>query len=228
MIQRDNSILNDADKFKLYLYDTSTKKIIAQTQQEKIFGANRSPDGRIWVSTDLTILSIDTLKLKEGKIVLNELNSIYSNLKNKGNHFIFFDHEGNAWLTDKASALLKADVHGHVTLFGSDSGLSTTDVNQVFQDQENIVWIATNSAGVDKMVNSNFSFSTTPFGLPIVNFISYTEEKNQIWLYSVSNAKAISMQDNNIQYYHVENADQFGQLDRNLTWIIWDFSKIHL
>ena len=214
LVQRNYHLFNNnEEKFIMYLYSPETKTIIAQSQKEKIYAANKAPDGRIWVSTEKHILSVDTTELKKGKIVLQELPDNYAKIKKNAFHFIFFDQQGNCWLIDKLFALKKVGTDGSIISFTTSSGLSTPDVSHVFQDKEGTIWISTNSAGVDKLVHSNFSFTTDPFGLSAVSDISYAADKNQLLFYSLSKEKAIAVRENNrIQNFEVSNSNQFNQL----------------
>ncbi|TAL42305.1 MAG: hypothetical protein EPN92_11705, partial [Chitinophagaceae bacterium] len=214
LVQRNYGLFNDnEEKFIMYLYSPETKKIIAQTQKEKIYAANKAPDGRIWVSTEKYILSVDTTELKKGKIVLQELPETYAKIKKSAFHFISFDQQGNCWLIDKLFSLKKVGTDGSVISFTTSSGLSTPDVSHVFQDKEGTIWISTYSAGVDKLVHSNFSFTSDPFGLSAVSDISYAADKDQLLLYSLSKEKVITVRENNrIQDFIVSNSNQFNQL----------------
>ena len=210
LVQRDYSLLRD-EAFTLYLYNKETKKVAAEAQN--IYAINKAPDGRIWASTEKNIMSVDTTELKKGKIALKELNGIYDKIKKLGKYFVLFDRESNCWLGDQSSVLIKAGTDGTITSFTTASGLSMIYINGVFQDQEGITWIATNNAGVYKLVQSNFSFTEKPFGLSSVIDFSYAEDKNQLLLYSFKNAKAITVKDNNrSRYFQVKKANEIGRL----------------
>lgn len=213
LILRDNLLISKDERYILYLYDIERKKIITQTNNEKIYAIAKSPDGRIWVSTEKNIMSVDTMELKNGKIVLQELPEIYKKIKQENRINIYFDQQSNCWFSDRVSILKKVDTDGNVISFTTASGLQTTDVNYVFQDKEGTIWIAFFSAGVDKLVHSNFSLSDELSGVSAINYISYASGKNQLLLYSATNAKALFIgRDNSFKNYEVDRSNEIQQL----------------
>ena len=212
LVRRDNSLLRD-ERSPLYLYDKETQKITAKAQ--KIFAINKAPDGRIWVSTEKNIMSVDTTELKKGKIVLKELDGIYDKVKKLGKYFITFgfDPKNNCWLGDQSSVLIKADTNGKLTPFTTASGLNMVYIDVVFTDREGTVWIATNNAGLHKLVHNNFSFMEGLYGLASVTELSYAADKDQLLFYSYKNAKAITVKDNiQSDYFRINNANEINRL----------------
>ena len=213
LVVRDNQLVNTDEKYILYLYDKEAERIVAQTQKELVFNLAKAPDGRIWTSTDKGFFALDTIELKKGKIFFQELAPIYAKIKKSGFIFFSFDRIGNCWMTDRVSVLKKVSADGSVISFTTASGLSTHDINHVFQDREGTTWIATYSAGVDKLVHSSFSFTPNPFGLAAVNHISYAAHKDQLLLYSINNAKAVvKINDNYTRDFEIKNASLIGQI----------------
>jgi signal transduction histidine kinase/ligand-binding sensor domain-containing protein len=210
LVQRDNSTLSD-QREPLYLYNKLSKKITAEA--DNIHATAVAQDGRIWVSTKKNIMSVDTTALKRDKIILQELPGTFEKLKNAGGHFIYFDREGNCWLGDQSTVLVKAARDGNTTSFTTGSGLNMPYIEYIFLDREGITWIATNNAGVNKLVHSDFSFIENPFGISTVNDISYYENKDRLLLYSFKNAGGAIVSDNKeVQQYKVNNANDIGLL----------------
>ena len=209
LIQRDNSMLTDR-RFPMYLYNKMTRKITAQT--EKIFAFNKAPDGRIWASTEKNIMSVDTVELKKGKIILEELPQKFASLKDLGKSSIFFDWEGNGWVGNQTNVLLKVSSGGNITTFTPRSGLSMFYFNMVFMDREGITWLATNNGGVNKLVQSNFSFLETPFGVSAIYDIAYNKNKNELLLYSIKNSTIVIEGNDQYKYYKIENANEVSAI----------------
>lgn len=205
LIHRDYSLVLD-QKFSLYLYNKEEKKIVSELQG--IYSTRVAPDGRIWVMTEKKILSVDNAALKKGKIVLQELPSQFEQIKNLGGYFIHFDREGNCWLGNQRSVVMKAAPDGKVTIFNTASGLSMFYINFVFQDQEGTSWIATNNAGINKLVNSNFSLQENPVHLAAIFDINYLEKNHQLLLYSAKNADVSMISDNKQVNYKIKNASE--------------------
>lgn len=209
LIQRDKSMLLN-ERFPMYLYNKVTKKITAQA--EKVYSFNKSPDGRLWVSKEKNLMSVDTAELKKGKIVFEELPQKFANLKNLGKFIIFFDPESNGWISDQSNILLKVAPNGNTISFTPGSGLSMFYINTIFMDKEGITWFADNSAGVNKLVQSNFSILENPFGVSSIYDISFNENKNELLLYSIKNATVVVGTNNQYKYYKVKNANEISRL----------------
>jgi len=188
LIQRDYSLVREHQS-ELYLYNV--QKQITVDQVEGILTYNLAKDGRIWVSTQKNIFSLDTIALKAGRLILNELPSVFFRIKNAGGNLIFFDNVNNVWLSDQLHALQKVSPDGRVITYTTLSGLSVPYINQIFQDKEGNIWIATNNAGVDKLVHSHVSFFENPFGLTAINDMNNSARNNQLLFYSSKDSKAI-------------------------------------
>lgn len=214
LIVRDNSLVKTPEeKFKLYLYDKEARKIIAQAENKEIHFVTRAPDGRIWVSTTKNIFSIDTAELGNGKIVFEKLPPLFNKIENSANVFISFDQLGNCWFTDKVFTLKKLNSDGRLTVFSKASGLASLDISRVFCDKEGTTWIASYNAGIDKLVNSNFSIYENVSGVSAINAIAYVADKDQILLYSPRSKKAITIGANDrIRVFEVNEANKFYSL----------------
>ncbi|HEV8273385.1 MAG TPA: two-component regulator propeller domain-containing protein [Chitinophagaceae bacterium] len=204
LIQRDHSLLPGQEN-PLYLYNKKTKKIVAELPN--IFATNIAPDGRIWVSTEKKIMALDTALLHKGKLVLQELPDKFEKLKERGRYFILFDAGNNCWLGDQSQALIKAMPDGSATFFSTTSGLNMFFINFIFQDREGITWIATNNAGVSKLVHSNFSIAEQPFNLSQPLDISYNETKDHLLIYSSRKSMAAIIWNNEQYFYKIKNAN---------------------
>lgn len=205
LVHRDYSLVLD-QKFSLYLYDKEQKKIVSEVQG--VYSTRVAPDGRIWVMTEKKILSVDNAALKRGKIVLQELSLQFEQIKNLGGYSIQFDREGSCWLSDQRSVLIKATPEGNITRFTKTSGLSMFYINYIFQDREGTVWIATNNAGVSKLVHSNFSLIENPVDLAGLIDISYLKKNHQLLLYSAKNSSVTMINDNRQVNYKIKSSKE--------------------
>jgi signal transduction histidine kinase/ligand-binding sensor domain-containing protein len=187
LVQHDYSLLQGEEHI-LYLYNKRTEKIVAEA--EKIIIVDKAPDGRIWASTEKKIIAFDTTALKNGRLVSQDLPTIYDKIKNLGGYFISFDRGNNCWVGDQSRTLLKIEPDGHSTSFSTASGLSMSFINTIFLDKENITWIATNNAGLNKLVQSNFFRTENPYGFNSFKYdLSYRKDKDQLLLYSNKDSK---------------------------------------
>ena len=210
LVQRDYSLI-PGSKSPLYLYNTVTRKITAQAPF--IYNVNRAPDGRIWVSTEKKIMAFDTIELKKGNIVLEELPEKFSQLKDLGKYFVLFDKENNCWLGNQSNILIKADPNGTLTTLSQNSGLSMFYINSILEDREGITWIATNNDGVSKLVHNNFSLFETPFNIsPPFNDIFYNENKDQLLFLARLSSLVVLVKDDKPVYYKVPDAAELNKI----------------
>ncbi len=210
LIQRDYALL-PGQKNQLYLYNKITKKTTAE--RSWIYSVNEAPDKRIWLSTEKKIMVLNTTELQKGKIVLEELPEKFSQLKNLGKYFALFDRDNNCWLGNQSNILLKAGPDGAITSFTPKSGLSIFYINSIFQDREGITWIATNNAGMNKLVHSNFSLLEKPYYTsPPFGDIFYNESKDQWLLFSKQSGTVVLVRNNKPVYYKVKDPQDIQRI----------------
>lgn len=207
LVQRDPTLVND-QKYSLYLYNTATKKIT--DEMEKVFSVGISPDGDIWVSTEKNIMSVDMNELKKGNLILKELPDRFNKIKNLGRYFIFLYNKESCWLGNQYTDLIKVSSDGSTVSFSTASGLSQPFISHILEDREGISWIATNNAGVDKLVHSNFSFMESPFGFSSIYELSFNENQNRFLLYSSKNSNAAFAGENIQTRYFNINTDNIS------------------
>ena len=210
LIQRDNALLPGEKNF-LYLYNKITKKTTAE--HSWIFTVNEAPDKRLWVSTEKNIMALDRSELQKGKIVLNELPDKFAELKNLKKYFALFDRDNNCWLGNQSDILIKASPDGVITSFTPKSGLSMFYINQVLLDREGVTWIATNNAGVNKLVHSNFSLLERPYYVtPPFGDIYYSKNKDQWLLYSNASGSLVIIKNNEPHNYKIESPEEVDRI----------------
>lgn len=207
IIQRDNSMF-PAQNNVLYLYNKTTKRVAAAIPA--IYALNVANDGRVWVSTEKKIMSLDTNEIKKGKLVLQDLPEKYAEVRNNGGYYIVFDDGNNCWLGNQNSALIKVTSEGSVTNFTSGSGLNTLFISSIFHDKEGITWIATNNTGVRKLVNTNFSHFEEPFGIVYPSDISYNEDG--LVIYSSPLHTVAIINGNEKKYLHFKESTAVSRL----------------
>lgn len=203
IVQRDNSMLSKPDHI-LYLYNKITKSITDEIPD--IYFFQIAPDRRIWVSTEKNIMTVDTADLLKGNFLFHELPRQFDQVKNLGRCFIFFDRENNSWIGNQSNLLKKVSTEGVTTTFASGSGIGMFLINHIFQDREGITWVATNNAGISKLVSSNFSQMEKPFDIVQPSDISFNNEN--LLLYSSSNSLAVTIHDNKKRILQIK--DQKG------------------
>ena len=195
LIQRDHSLLREKNS-KIYLYNKITKKVT--DEMDNISSIAQSPDRQIWVSTPQRIMTIDDNKLKNGNIVLNELPATFDKIKQLGNYFVSFDNESTCWLGNQNNVLIRASSDGKITTFTKASGLDFLYINHIFTDKEGTVWIATNNAGIYKLIRNNFSIVENISGTTAISSISFSKEKNHLLFLSSKMNKLLITKNNSV------------------------------
>lgn len=231
LVLREFSLIAYEDQYALFLYSIKEKKIVAQTSSLTIYSISKAPDGRIWVSTNKTIQAINTSELKKGNLVFDDLPGIYKKITGLGVQSIFFDRANNFWLTDGSNVLTRCNPSGEVINFSTSSGLSTAAINNVLMDKEGITWIATNGAGVDKLMRTNFALFEKTSGLPAISDLFFLKDKNELILYSYREGKALWLAGNNImKRMDVTGSDKINKLIETPHGIygIWANKIFHL
>ena len=209
LIQRDNSMFpGPADV--LYLYNKITKKVTAELSN--LNTVQIAPDGRIWAGTKDHIKAIDTVLLKKGELVLQDLPAKYVQIRNLGNFLIYFDAGNNCWLGNQSNLLVKASPNGSVTTFTPGSGINMFTISFIMQDREGITWIASINDGVTKLVHSNFSYIEEPFGIRHPSDISYNATTGNLLIYSSSAHTAVIIHDNEKKYFHFKDSVSLTRL----------------
>jgi signal transduction histidine kinase/ligand-binding sensor domain-containing protein len=209
LIQRDNSMFpGPADV--LYLYNKITNKVTAELSN--LNTVQIAPDGRIWAGTQDHIKAIDTVLLKKGELVLQDLPAKYEQIKNLGKFLIYFDAGNNCWLGNQSNLLIKASPNGSVTAFTPGSGINMFTISFIMQDREAITWIASINDGVTKLVHSNFSYIEEPFGIRHPSDISYNATTGNLLIYSSSTHIAAIIHDNEKKYFHFKDSVSLTRL----------------
>lgn len=213
LMTRDCSLIPVDDQYKLFLYSIKEKKIVAQTSSLTIYSINKAPDGRIWASTNETIKAINPDEVKKGNLVFDSLPGTYKKIIRLGVQTIFFDRTNNCWLTDGSNILTRCNPSGEIINFSTSSGLSTAAINNVLMDKEGITWIATNGAGVDKLMRTNFALFKKTSGLSAISDLVFLKDKNELILYSYREGKALWLEDNSIRKkMDIAGADKISKL----------------
>jgi len=167
----------------LYLYNYSDREIVSQTNKINILSIAKAKDGRIWLTTDKGVMELNNARLAKGEISLQELPYVYKDLSNKIG-YIFFDNANNCWLVQGTGSLFKYDKNGHSTEYTTSSGLGMNTISFVFNDKENIIWLASEGGGVDKLTHTNISLTEQPFGFSQPSSLCLSATGNEMLLYS--------------------------------------------
>ena len=208
LVMRDYGLVTNAPKL-LYLYDCIQKKIVSQTSGAPIFSVAVSKEGNVWLSTDKNIKQLDTVALKRGLILQEELPNVFRNLSTDNAGYIFFDNSSNCWLSDGVHTLKKCDQNGNITVYTKSSGLSNSSIEYVFQDKEGIIWLASKGSGAEKLMYTNLSLIEKPFGFENIGMIGRNSD-GELILYSHLDKKIALLTKTGVEINGIKGPDQFS------------------
>jgi len=150
----------------LYLYSTTDKKAksfrnLNTNSLERITSIRETKDGKLWLVYQNGFLQQYDLKLN--KIVFSS--TTLQNL-NKGNiaYNLFIDSDGDIWLwaLNNGTFFFQPKVNS-VRQFNENSfpsKLNTNLVSQIVQDNNGLIWVATDHGGIN-LINKKNNFSTS-------------------------------------------------------------------
>ena len=175
-----------------------------------------SKDGFIWAGTKSGIIIIDTLKMS----AVNFSSDLIARL-------LFQDDQNNIWIGTDFEGLYKIsyellssikngksfELEGHIFDPEYTSGLSSSQITSVSQDNNGVIWVGT-ASGLNKYneENDNFSHYFIKDGLPS-NFITgvVVDENNNLWISSKNGISFFNQKESKFTNYGV--SDGIGNID---------------
>ena len=155
------------DNLDLFLYSATEKKAKSFRQNlniknlERITSIEETKDGRLWLVYQNGFLQqydISLNKISFSTTALQNLN------KGKNPYNIFIDNEGDIWLwTLNKGAFLVRPKYNSILQFNENSSpsrLNTNLISQIVQDNNGLIWVATDHGGIN-LINKNENFSTS-------------------------------------------------------------------
>lgn len=91
---------------------------------------------------------------------------------------LIIDSDGNKWINSMDGVLIKKD--NEVTILTEKQGLPTNDINVIFEDSEQNIWMGTNAKGLIRFTNDVFTHYNEKAGLPsnLIMAIEIDDYKN--------------------------------------------------
>lgn len=123
-----------------------------------IFSICQAADGYLWLGTQTGLVRFDGIKFTE----MPELGGVA--LKNERIVQIMEDHQRTLWIATSSAGLVRFKA-GVATLFTVEDGLPSKNLQALFVDQQNALWIGTDQ-GLRRMIDNKivaFEDSTTDF-----------------------------------------------------------------
>ncbi|MCP5107863.1 MAG: response regulator [bacterium] len=94
------------------------------------------------------------------------------------------DHEGNTWIGTNGAGLIKENRRtGIFEIFTTDNGLPGNQVNAIFEDSQQNLWIGTAAGGACIYKQGTFQTFTTADGLSGNNITAFCEDRHgNVWI----------------------------------------------
>ncbi|MGZ8516823.1 MAG: two-component regulator propeller domain-containing protein, partial [Chitinophagaceae bacterium] len=155
------------DNFDLYLYSGNEKKSKSFSQDlslgssEKIISIKETRDGKLWLVYQNGLLLQYDINLNQ----IIHTSAALQNLNKTNNSFnLFADKDGDIWLWAlNSGVLLYQPQYNSIKQFNESSfpsRLNTNLVSQIVQDNNGLIWIATDHGGINLIDKTN-NFSTS-------------------------------------------------------------------
>jgi len=195
LVQVDPGHVNTAPT--LFVYNYKLQKIISSVIALD-FG--KTPESDYWVMTGNGLRLIDVNELKQNRLRLISLPAVYKTIASWVTNNVFFDRDGNCWLTSPENFLARCDPHGDVIVFHSEKILSEQQPNEIFQDREGILWINFLQNGASKLPNTDVALYSEVFGISHISDMSYGH--NKLLLYDAQSNKVV-LSDGSTRVYSI-------------------------
>ncbi len=157
-----------AAKTGLYAYDGSNFRLIDQTQNISFSGIKRVNDHLLVTSYNGSLYKI-TMNPSSIKVLYQNDFYLFRNLT--------VDNSNNKWLYSQDGILvLKQKDTLHLE---ESSGLPLNDIDVIFKDDENNIWIGTNGKGLIRFTNEVFTYYNEAGGFPSDLVIAFDIDQHQ-------------------------------------------------
>jgi ligand-binding sensor domain-containing protein len=150
---KDNIYL--ATRTGLFLFDGNKFRLIDKSNEISFSGMSNDDQQLLATSFNGKLYQIDT-DLEKIKPILSNDYLLFRN--------VTVDHQKYKWINSRDGILLiKAADTLRIT---EDSGLPTNDIDVVFEDSENNIWIGTNGKGLIRFTDEVFTYYNEDSGFP--------------------------------------------------------------
>src|SRR5690554_70803 len=156
---RDLVTINDkiylATRTGLYSFDGKKSVLIDNTTDISFSGLNKNGKEVFATSYNGTLYRIDINKEKVTPVLSNE-HLLFRN--------VIVDHKNHKWINSRDGILLVKEFD---TLQITEAlGLPSNDIDEIFEDSENNIWIGTNGKGLIRFTDEIFTYYNESSGFP--------------------------------------------------------------
>jgi len=131
----------------LLLYDEKTTVQIDTANIKWVSELQRGPNGLIWMRTNQGIGNL------VGSVFIRH--DVSDLLEGRNIRDLKIDGDGSMWFVEHHKGILHY-VEGVLEQYGTDQGLTSNLVSNLFLDEESNLWVGTNGAGLNRLRKKNF------------------------------------------------------------------------
>ena len=214
----------------LYLLDKKNKKLFPFFN-ESFSSVMQIPRYNILVCSSVKLLrSFDLNAARAGIAREVELPSVYHALKKTTTPKLELDNNENLWCLN-LNSLLRITPNGNVLVFDKTTGLDVNNINGIFIDHENVLWIQTDGSGLIKLANNNVEIATGLFSKSATGISALYADpaSDTTWLFDSDEKCLYTSTPNGVTRYSVSPNIMAYHLMRDKDHLyLFDLGKIYL
>src|ERR1700730_8830879 len=180
---KEDADISKRDRF--YLLDKNTNKIKAHLN-ETFHSIVQVPQKNVLLcANSLRVRCFDLEEASRGILKEVALPSVYQSLKYFSTNKLTLDKTGNLWCVH-FNSILRIAPDGHELVLDKTTGLDVNNINGIFVDYENVLWIQTDGSGLIKLANNNVEIVTGLFGKSAtgISSIQANSQSDTSWLFN--------------------------------------------
>jgi signal transduction histidine kinase/ligand-binding sensor domain-containing protein len=203
----------------LYLLNKKSQRLTDMKPDSFINSLDKDKSGKIWLSTNNGIYTLDTASLRKGLLKFQLPENSYRHVTAYPNSLLAFE-DNRIWMIDKTRDLIKAGEDGillKIRLLDQFPGIT---VQSLFIDKENIAWICTGENGVIKLAGTNLTIAPLTSGKNVPFYIHRaTYLKDTTW-FIVNNNNLVRKTKEGIQSFATNMGQEIHLVEQRLGKII--------
>ena len=173
----------------IFLLDKNTKKL-TPFLQEAFSSLVQLPEYDVLICASPSLVRCYSLSAAaNGLVKPKPLPAIYKPLENLHATGLVLDQNGNLWCI-RLNSIYKIGKDGSLLVLNKTTGLDLNNINGVFLDKENVIWIQTDGSGLIKLANNNVEIATALFSKSATGISAIYSEQNcdTTWLFNTEDS----------------------------------------
>jgi len=163
------------------VYDLKSSSSLILENKGPVFFITAAPDSNILFTTLKGVFMLNSSSVEKGVLTFTSAESKYHIPPIIAGH-IFFDRQRNLWLMGQ-NGVTEIQKDGTSRKFTSQNGLAENAQESLFEDRENIIWLAGTHSGICKIVNQDLEvFSELKNGFH-PNVLYSDDNSDSVWMY---------------------------------------------